>query len=214
MKTGISTSNAGSAVVAMAVLGLISGILSTFQPEVMKLMLHPISQSLGVDGVGILPGLLFAVVVSIALFNYAKPATPADRLRLTLAFGFTVIAWVAAVHTALQIYDLTAIIIKYQDSSYLKLISDDLRRFSAGFCAGAVGAAIIFGGCAILVSSLRILRIWLPGIIIGAIAGLLLWAGLESGSEYLGPLVMFITWQVAIAAWLGYALTALTSQTA
>ena len=214
MTTDASTSKIGFAVIGMAVLGLISGILSTFQPDFIKLLLHPISLGLGIDGVGILPGILFAFIVSFALFVYAKPENLSVGLRLTLSFVITVAAWVAAVHTALYIYDLTSLVIKHLDTSQLKLIGDHLNRFFAGFCAGAVGASIIFGGCAMLVSSFRIRKIWLTGILIGATAGLFLWAGLESGNEYLGPLVMFIVWQMAISAWLGYALTSQTPRNA
>ena len=73
----------------------------------------------------------------------------------------------------------------------------------------AAGAALVFLGGAMAVPALRAVRVWGPGVLIGALAGLLLLpAGLSSDYGLLGPLCLLVIWQASVAAWFGRGLAA------
>lgn len=193
----------------MAVLGLLSGSISTFTPESIKSALNPISEKLGIDGIGLFPGLIFAALFAFAIAVFQSQERSRRWRDGLLAYGTTVLAWVCAVHAALAVYDLfdgPGSLVHWFGNQNGSLQEIE-QRLITGVIAGGLGAAILFLGCALFFSSLRCWKLIACGCLIGATAGLFLWSALESDLEYLGPWLLFAIWQSSIAAWLAYMMT-------
>lgn len=135
-------------------------------------------------GVPIYPGLLFGLVIAFGVHRWGK----ASWWAAVLALVVTVAAWIAAVRG-------------------FEAVTDDLPRniYLGGLVAGAIGAAGTMLGGAITLPALRRLPDWLLTIGVGAVAGLLVGFDERMLDAYFLPL--FLVWQAAIAACIGYALT-------
>ncbi|MGI9379012.1 MAG: hypothetical protein ACR2OW_05115 [Methyloligellaceae bacterium] len=198
-------SHASRSILSMAALGLVSGSLSTFRPEWIKSSLNPLSSAIGIDGVGLFPGLVFAAIVAFGVWYLGRPRS-ASWTQCLLVYLTAVIAWVCAVHIALYIYDVLDDPISLLQSfgQSKRPVSEIEQRLITGLLAGATGASVLFAGNALFVVPLRSLWGIAIGCLIGAGAGLMLWFALESDLEYLGPWLLFAIWQSTAAAWLGF----------
>lgn len=205
--TSPNSNNLFKSVLFMATLGLLSGSISTFQPEWIKSALNPGSSVLGIDGIGLFPGLVFASIFAFGVWYMGKPQSGGWSLCLPV-YLTAVIAWIGAVHIALFIYDVLDDPISLLQSFGQPgaTVSEIEQRLITGLIAGATGASILFAGSALFCVPLRSLWGISMGCLIGAGAGLLLWFALESDLEYLGPWLLFAIWQSSTAAWLAYLL--------
>jgi len=135
-------------------------------------------------GVPIYPGPLFGLVIAFGVYRWGKASWWAAILVLVV----TVAAWIAAVRGFLGVTDNAT------SNIYL-----------GGFVAGAIGAAGTMLGGAIIIPVLRGSPDWLLTIGVGAVAGLLIVPAERMPEDYL--LLLFVVWQAAVAACIGYALT-------
>jgi hypothetical protein len=191
-------SNAGGAHPALVLggLGLLSAILSSIAPESVGSLLTPIGDLFLLDGATVHPVLLFAPVIAFGMWAYGGLGGKLQWAGAALAFIMTVLGWSASVRLAHFLYDLKI------GASWMP---DDV--LIPGFAAGVVGAAFVFLGGALTVPVLRLPRNWGPALLIGGLAGLLLWAATKNAYEPLGPLCLFAVWQTSIAAWFGRGLS-------
>jgi len=165
----------------MAALGSLSGVLSAwigfaFEPPWLA----------GVGGVffldaGMVPiGVLFAAAVGVGL-----AIATLRTVVLPVAAVATMYAWSAAVHAA---------------TSIITSSSDDVRLIVGSLVAGAVGAAITHAGGALVVATLRRFSSLMVTTAVGAVLGLLYYAGERS---WLDGRLLFVLWQPATAYAIG-----------
>ena len=103
----------------------------------------------------------------------------------------TWIAWEVAVNLTMQLTDY---------SLKISALPDTPRQYLAGFIAGAVGALLTWTGATFFSSMLRA-RAAAAGVsAAGALLGLLL--PLSMGADH--PSILFVPWQIGVAAALGY----------
>ncbi len=175
----------------LAALGAASGVLGTF--------------ALGF-GIGeaphpgihmILTGVWFGLVIGYGVWRWGRHAWSAAAL----AVGVTWLAWELAVNLALQL-----------DTNWLKPVAmpAELKPYLTGFAAGATGAFVTWAGMAWLMPSLRQAVAAASVVAVGALFGLLL----PLTNSYDSPAVLLLPWQSAVAAVLGFALSAKTANTA
>ncbi len=157
--------------------GAVSGLLSSFAPEA--------AGQIKIFNVPVYPGPLFALVIAFGVYRWGK----ASWWAALLAFAVTVAAWVAAMR---GIY----------------MVTDDAARnfYLGGLVAGTIGAAGTMAGGAITLPALRRLPDWLLTLGVGAAAGLLVGPELQLPGDK-NFLLLFMFWQTAVAACVGYALT-------
>ena len=132
-------------VIWMAALGILSGVLSSFEIPVLgdvKLLGTPLQH-----------GLFFALVIAFGLFRWGR----AGWVGAVLALLITIAAWIAAERSFVFLTD--------NGSEYIAI---------GGFVAGAIGSAFTILGGALTIPALRQPRAWLLTITVGAIAGLLI----------------------------------------
>lgn len=161
----------------LAGLGLVSGLLSSFLPNVVE--------HIKLLGTPVYPGVLFGLVIAFGLHRWGK----APLWAAVLAIVITIIAWAAAVRG----FEL----VTNKASSHIYL---------GALVAGAVGAAGTMMAGAVSLPALRRAPDWLLIIGVGAVAGLLVVPDLE-GSGDRSFLLLFMIWQAAIAGCIGFALT-------
>jgi hypothetical protein len=168
----------------LGVLGLIAGLLSalwghsfaldTLQPLAAIFLLAP----------GALPvGFFFGVAVGIGIAVWARK--PWAALVMLVAIMY---AWSAAIHTAVRL----------QRNS-----GEDIYLLAASLCAGAVGAGLTHLACALFSAGLRRPQRIALTCAVGAIAGLLFFAGER---KLIDERLLYIVWQSAVAFCIGLGL--------
>ena len=135
-------------------------------------------------GVPVYPGSLFGLVIAFGVYRWGK----ASWWVAVLALVVTLAAWIAAMR---GFYAVTG---DATSNIYL-----------GGLVAGAIGAAGTMLGGAITLPALRRLPEWLLTVGVGAVAGLLV--GFDERILGASFLPLFLVWQAAVAACIGYALT-------
>ncbi len=135
-------------------------------------------------GVPIYPSPLFGLVIAFGVYRWGK----ASWWAAVLALVVTAAAWIEAMRG-------------------FHAVTDDGARniYLGGLVAGAIGAAGTMLGGAITLPALRRLPDWLLTIGVGAVAGLLV--GPNPRMADASFLLLFLVWQAAVAACIGYALT-------
>ena len=138
----------------MALLGVISGILSTYAPIY--------SEDFAVLDVPVFPGIIFGLVIAYGIFRWGN----AHWIGALLALVFITMTWVSAVRGFYGITD-----------------DGQSNLHAGGLVAGAIGAAGTMLAGALTVRTLRNLFSWILTILTGAIAGLLVVPLAQSSDE-------------------------------
>lgn len=164
-----------SVALKMAALGILSGLISTYAPDIfMKLMVFdtPLFQ-----------GIIFGAVIGFGQIRWGKGGWAGFAVILI----FTTMAWIAAVNS-------------------FHFVSDDARThlYPAAMIAGGIGATGTWAGAALANGIFRSLKLLIPLIVVGALAGLLVVFEVDSAQENF--LALFVVWQSAIAFCFGVAL--------
>lgn len=130
-------------------------------------------------------GLLFGGALGIGIWRVT------DRLMaIPVVVIVTVYAWSAAIQVAIRTQ-------RHAD--------DDPHLLAASLGAGAVGAGITHVGCAIFAPGLRRPMRLLATVVVGAVAGLLLYA---SQRKYVSENWLYLIWQPAVAGTIGAGMAA------
>lgn len=200
----------------MAGLGVISGVLSDLSLSLR--VPHP----LGLLDAPIYPGLIFGLAIALGVYLFGKTGLWGALLVLLI----TAIAWVAAFRGCILIYDALAIdsTVVYEpppldedgsiDREATLRLKDAAGANLFALTAGLlVGGAIGAGGTALgaaIVAPARRPDAWLLTMCVGAICAAALFAvdgliGAPPGYEFLA---LFVVWQAAVAASVGYGIAA------
>ncbi len=184
-----------NAAALLAILAVASALLTNFLPSDPwgVLMVGPER-----DRIPLLPGVYFGAVLLIGL------VLNGDRrpVGLVVALAATMIAWICAWKAGYEIYMRLD---RYSPGSDV-LGSASARApyllAAAGLIAGMVGSLITLAGISFASRGFRTAANWTRTVAIGTLAGLLL--GLNATTESMLPL--FLVWQPAVAASIGYGL--------
>ncbi len=184
----------------------------------------------------ILPGLYFGLVLGVALYLW----TSKNAFNVAAVLIVTVAAWIVAHHTAVTVYrhhdawahhlqdqfaqHLAGVVDQYRDRLSKTLPPDKMPEISGspprieypytlaigGILAGLVGSALTAFGVSMFSAAFRTVENWLRTLAIGTIAGVLLqWPEIEILPGASLPL-LFLVWQPAVAASIGYGLATST----
>jgi hypothetical protein len=170
--------------IGMAALGLLSGILSaTVGYDLELTWLKPLAAIFFLDAGPMPIGFFFGAAVALSLWTWTGNAWALPLLPVT-----TMYAWSAAIQVAIRLQ---------------RTADDDPHLIAASLVAGAVGAAITHLGCAILAPELRRPARLAVTCLIGAAAGMLLFAGQR---KLIDERLLFAVWQPAVAFCIGMGL--------
>jgi hypothetical protein len=166
----------------LALLGAASGTMSTFVPGS---AIEGLPASLGLFMV--LAGVWFGLIVAFGVWRFAAGGLAA----VAVVMATTWIAWEVAVNLAMQIseYNLK-----------IAALPDKQRYYVAGFAAGAAGAALTWAGAARFAAALRTRAAAASVAAAGAVLGLLLSWSMTADH----PAILFVPWQMGVAAMLGH----------
>jgi len=175
----------------MAALGLVSGIATvgwtlSLGPRVVASIqwLEPVAIVFGLSPELLLIGFFFGAAIALGL--WLQTANP---WAVPVLLVVTTYAWSAAIQVAIRLQRTT---------------DDDPHLIAASLAAGAVGAGITHLGCAIFAPRLR-RPAWIAlTCIVGALAGMLLFA---SQRKYVDEWLLYMVWQPAVAFAIGLGLT-------
>lgn len=137
----------------------------------------------------VLTGLWFGAVVAFGVWRWGNSSWAAPVTALIATW----IGWELAVNLAMQLSE-----------NWLKAtaLSPTISTFVSGFAAGAVGASMTWAGAAASASALRQISVLSRFVATGALFGLLL----QLTSQFEGPAILLVPWQVAVATALGFGL--------
>jgi hypothetical protein len=174
----------------MAALGLVSGAATvgwTFGlgPRVVANIqwLEPVAILFGLSPELLPIGLFFGAAIALGVW-----LRTANLLAVPVLLVVTTYAWSAAIQVAIRMQ---------------RTVDDDPHLIAASLAAGAVGAGITHLGCAIFSPPLRRpARIALTTVV-GALAGMLLFA---SQRKYVDEWLLYVVWQPAVAFCIGMGL--------
>ena len=169
---------------ALALLGLVSGLLSGFFGANLELpALQPLATLFFLDAAMLPIGVFYGVAMALGIALLTRKPWAA------LLVVTTIYAWSAALHTAIRLQRNTG---------------DDAHLIAASLGAGAVGAGLTHLGCALFAADLR-RPPWRIALTcgVGAIAGLLFYLGER---KYLDERLLFFVWQPAVAFAIGLGL--------
>jgi hypothetical protein len=155
--------------------GLVSGILTPLLPQLIDKLQAP----------GMLRLALIAVPFAVLVFIVIRRRSANPVWAAALAAIVTMIAFVAAVNTAVWI------------DAQVPGVAKAIRSTLAGLGGGFVGAGVMALGIALLPAGLRQAAPWLPMIVTGTIAGALL--AVDTALDLDLTSVLYPVWQAAIA---------------
>jgi hypothetical protein len=172
----------------LAALGVASALLTNFVTYVPNTDNFP-----ALGGAPLLPGIYFGLVLCLGVFLWEERRP----LELLVVLAGVVIAWILAYRTAISLHDFLN---KFRDG--------DSRQLSyifaiTGLVAGLVGSLGTVIAVSLASPDFREHSDWLRTIALGTVAGALLHFGDSPDGVFL-PL--FIVWQAAVAASVGYGL--------
>jgi hypothetical protein len=176
-------------------------------PESFPNAIQPLSTLFFLDGSSAHPGLLFGFVVGLGVWWAGKGSV----WVIGSVFLVTVLAWSAAMNAAFWIYefkDERALFGVIEDGSSITEATAVMKLLT-GFVAGLVGAAVMAIGCALFIPCLRGITPIGSTVLVGGLAGLLLYPFLEGWDDTLALLVLLSVWQTSVGAALGHRLSPL-----
>ena len=186
------------AVMIMACVGLLTGILSSLPSPLPDLRLENPEILINAAGIPLHAGIAFGAGMAIMLWLWANR----DLGKCLLAMALILMGWLAAVNTANDV--MTAVV-------QLRAVRHGRGRESepggrgwilAGLVGGAIGAGLTAFGAGIPAPAIRRLGAWSVIVLAGALFGLLLYPAANLDLIAL----LFVPWQAAVAACIGYGL--------
>ncbi len=186
----------------MALLGALTGVISALVPDAVANALQPVSSLFFLKNSSAHPGLIFGPVISLGVWW----AGERRGWVMILVFLITVLAWSAALNTAFWVYDI-------KDERFLfgrvsaGTASTDVTpviKLLTGVVAGIVGATTLVLGYALAIPSFRRVPPILTTIVVGGLAGLLLYPFISGWHQTSSLAILLAGWQASVGACLGH----------
>jgi hypothetical protein len=168
------------AVTIMAGVGLLTGILSSLPSPFPDVRLENPEILINAEGIPLHAGIAFGAGMAIMLWLWANR----DLGKCLLAMALVLVGWLTAVEGA-------------------KASREVVGWVLAGLVGGAIGAGLTAFGAGIPAQAIRRPAAWGLIVIAGALFGLLLYPA--ASLDFVA--LLFVPWQSAVAACIGYGLT-------
>jgi hypothetical protein len=187
------------ALVIMAGVGLLTGLISSLPSPLPDLRLESPEILINADGIPLHAGIAFGAGVAIMLWFWARR----DLGKCLLAMALTLIGWLAAVNTANDVMSAMVSSELFGTVEGAKASREIVGWILAGLVGGAIGAGLTAFGAGIAAPAIRRPEAWGLIVIIGALFGLLLYPAARLDAIVL----LFVPWQAVVAAAIAYGLT-------
>ena len=187
------------AIAVMAGVGVMTGLISSIPSPLPDLRLDDPQILINAEGIPLHAGIAFGAALGIMLGLWANR----DPGKCLLAMALTLMGWLAAVNTANDVMSAIVSSELFGTVEGAKASRELVGWILAGLIGGAIGAGLTAFGAGIAAQVLRRPEAW--GLIVGAGAlfGLLLYPAARLDQIML----LFVPWQVAVAASIAYSLT-------
>ena len=187
------------AVLIMAGVGLLTGLISSLPSPLPDLRLEDPELLINAEGIPLHAGIAFGAAVAIMLWLWANR----DLGKCLLALALTLMGWLAAVNTANDVMTMVVSSELFGTVQGAKASREMVGWVLAGVIGGAVGAGLTAFGAGIASQAIRRPEAWGTIVGVGALYGILLYPAASLDQVVL----LFVPWQAAVAASIAYGLT-------
>jgi len=186
------------AVVSMGAIGLFTGLISSIPSPLPDIHLDDAGLLLNAKGIPLHAGIAFGAGVALMMWFWVTH----DLAKCLLAMALTLIGWLAAVNTANDVFQVIVGSELFGTVQGAKASRETAGLLLAGVSGGAVGAGLTAFGCGIPAEPIRRPQSWILIVIVGAALGVLLYPAAELSAL----VILFVPWQVLVAAAIAYGL--------
>jgi len=187
------------AMAIMAALGVATALISSLPSPLPDIRLSDPDVLINARTVPLHAGIAFGAMIAGVLWLWVNR----DPTKCLLAMMLTLAGWLAAVNTANDVINTIQGSSLFGTAEGAKAYREVLGWMTGGLLGGAVGAGLTAFGAGIAAIPIRRSEAWMLIVMVGAIAGLLLYPATLLDSIIL----MFVPWQAAVAAAIGFGLT-------
>ena len=187
------------AMTTMGALGVATALISSLPSPLPDIRLSDPDVLINARAVPLHAGIAFGVMIAGVLWLWVNR----DPTKCFLAMMLTLVGWLAAVNTANDVINTIQASSLFGTAEGAKAYREVLGWMTGGLLGGAVGAGLTAFGTGIAAIPIRRPEAWMLIVMVGAIAGLLLYPAALLDSIIL----MFVPWQVAVATAIAFGLT-------
>jgi hypothetical protein len=187
------------AMTTMGALGVATALISSLPSPLPDIRLSDPDVLINARAVPLHAGIAFGVMIAGVLWLWVNR----DPAKCFLAMMLTVAGWLAAVNTANDVINTIQTSSLFGTAEGAKAYREVLGWMTGGMLGGAVGAGLTAFGTGIAAIPIRRPEAWMLIVMVGAIAGLLLYPAALLDSIIL----MFVPWQAAVATAIAFGLT-------
>jgi hypothetical protein len=186
------------AMAIMAALGVTTALISSLPSPLPDIRLSDPDVLINARAVPLHAGIVFGAMIAGVLWLWVNR----DPTKCFLAMMLTLAGWLAAVNTANDVINTIQGSSLFGIAEGAKAYREVLGWMTGGLLGGAVGAGLTAFGTGIAAIPIRRPEAWMLIVMVGAIAGLLLYPAALLDSIIL----MFVPWQAAVAAAIAFGL--------
>jgi hypothetical protein len=186
------------AMAIMAALGVTTALISSLPSPLPDIRLSDPDVLINARAVPLHAGIVFGAMIAGVLWLWVNR----DPTKCFLAMMLTLAGWLAAVNTANDVINTIQGSSLFGTAEGAKAYREVLGWMTGGLLGGAVGAGLTAFGTGIAAIPIRRPEAWMLIVMVGAIAGLLLYPAALLDSIIL----MFVPWQAAVAAAIAFGL--------
>jgi hypothetical protein len=183
----------------MAAVGVLTGLISSLPSPLPDMRLEDPDILINAEGIPLHAGIAFGAAIAVMLWLWVTR----DLSKCLLAMALILMGWLAAVNTANDVMSAIVATELFGTEEGAKASREALGWVMAGLIGGAIGAGLTAFGAGVAARSIRRPQAWSMIVIVGAMLGLLLYpAALIDVIA-----ILFVPWQAAVAAAVGYGIT-------
>jgi hypothetical protein len=186
------------AVVTMAGVGILTGLISSLPSPLPELRLEDPGVVLNAKGIPLHAGIAFGAGVAWMMWMWSTR----DPAKCLLTMALTLIGWLAAVNTANDVFQAIVGSDLFGTVEGAKASRGVVGLLLAGLSGGAIGAGLTAFGTGIPAESIRRPKSWILIVVVGALLGVLLYPAADMNALVL----LFVPWQAMVAAAIAYGL--------
>jgi hypothetical protein len=184
----------------MAALGLVTALISSLPSPLPDIRLSDPDILINARAVPLHAGIAFGAMIAGVLWLWVNR----DPAKCLLAMMMTLAGWLAAVNTANDVINAIQGSAMFGTMEGAKVYREMVGWLTGGLLGGAVGAGLTAFGTGVAATAIRRPEAWMLIVVVGAIAGLLLY----SAALLDAIILLFVPWQAAVATAIAYGLTA------
>lgn len=191
--------NRARVVLTMAMVGLVTGLISSLPSPLPSIRLEEDGLILNTASSPLHAGVAFAVGIAVCMWAWVSREVGKCLLTAVLV----VLGWLAAVNTANDLYQVLIGSGAFGTETGAKATREVSGLIIGGVVAGGVGAGLSAFGAGIPAAAIRSPRNWGLVVLAGAAAGVMLYPA----AIFQMPYMLFVPWQILVAASIGFGLT-------